>query len=222
MRGIQMRKYVSGILAFMILSLAIVSAFMDWNYRFNTEIIERDSAFLLVTNSQGHTGSAVYIGNGYVLTAYHVLSASDKNLTLTTNSGAEIAAEHLWSAERYDIALFRVAEDVNLDSYTLTCEPLVLHEQLMFVGNPLNITHISVFGTVAGDPIYNATEIWSHLIPVQAPIIPGMSGGAVVDLNGNLRGINVGTMVLNQGFAFSFTGISYIVPGDVICMLLNR
>jgi serine protease DegQ len=217
-----MKKYVNGILIFVLLSLAIISSFVGFEQVFNrTPAVELDSAVMLAVNHRGHSSSAVYIGNGYVLTSHHGL-ADGKTLTLTTESGVEIESDHLWSAESYDIALFRVDTELNINSYNLDCSPLYLHDSLIFVGNPLNLTHITVTGTVAGNPIYNLTERWSYLIPVQAPIIPGMSGGAVIDLRGNLRGINVGTMILNQGFAFSFTGVSYIVPGDVICMLLNR
>jgi len=49
-----------------------------------------------------------------------------------------------------------------------------------------------------------------------------MSGGAVFDTDGDLVGINVGAAVQPFGFGGSFVGISYIVPGDVICDLMGR
>jgi serine protease Do len=217
-----MKKHVSLLLIFMLMLLTASSLFVKLNDQHSTaRQTMPDSAIFIAANHRGNASSAVYIGNGYVLTSHHGLG-DQKTLMLTTESGMEVESEHLWSAERYDIALFRIDPDLNINSYALNCNALEFGEQLIFLGNPLNLTHITVLGTVAGRSIYNMTDRWSHIIPVQAPIIPGMSGGAVVDIHGNLRGINVGTMILNQGFAFSFTGISYVVPGDAICMLLGR
>ena len=69
--------------------------------------------------------------------------------------------------------------------------------------------------------------MWKRAIPVNATILPGMSGGAVVDDNDDLRGINVGTLRAVSGMTpmgpqASFTGISYIVEAEDICFLMGK
>jgi serine protease Do len=206
---------------FILLSFAIVLGFNFKPWLVSSQHKHVDSPVLALTNSQGRTSSAVYIGNGYILTSDHGLN-DDKAVTLTTESGDEVLANHLWSAERYDIALYRVEGRINTRSYTLDCSPLELHDRLYFIGNPMVLRHITLTGTVAGDPLYNLTDIWEQVVPVQAPIVPGMSGGAAIDSRDRLRGINIGTMVHRQGFGHSYTGIGYIIPSEVICMLLGK
>jgi serine protease Do len=206
---------------FVLLASAILLSYVYGNWNFVVANNTQDSPVMLLSNNRGGTSSAVHIGNGYIITSNHGIS-NDHTATITTESGVEISAVHLWSAERYDIALFRAQGNLDVGTYALDCSPLQLHDRLYFIGNPMLLRDITLVGSVAGNALYNVTGIWKHLVPVQAPIVPGMSGGAAIDDRGNLRGINIGTMIHNQGFAYSYTGISYIVPSDAICMLLNK
>jgi S1-C subfamily serine protease len=182
---------------------------------------ELASPVLFLTNTRGGSSSAVHIGNGYILTSYHGL-LNDRIVTLTTSDGVDVPAVYLWSDENYDIALYRSEDTLNINSYTLDCRPLQIHDQLYFVGNPMMMRNVTLNGTVIGNPIYNLASTWNQVVPVQAPLVPGISGGAAIDRWGRLRGINIGTLIHNQGYAsYSYTGLSYIVPGEVICMLLE-
>lgn len=216
-----LNNYIIKIAALVLLASTLIASFVYSNWSNNRTTFVVESPNLLLRTANGGSSSAVHIGNGYILTSHHGLS-SDRIVTLFTQSGVEIEAQHLWSAERHDIALYLAADYSKISSYTLDCTPLLLHDQLYFIGNPLMMRDITMIGTVAGNSLYNIMSTWAHVVPVQVPIIPGMSGGAVIDIVGNLRGINIGTMIHNQGFAFSYTGLSYIVPSEVVCMLLNQ
>jgi hypothetical protein len=85
---------------------------------------------------------------------------------------------------------------------------------------------IHTWGRVSSQAL-EIPSMWKRAIPVNATIIPGMSGGAVLDSNGNLRGINVGTLTAVVGMTpfgpqTSFTGIAYFVSSSDICFLLGR
>ena len=170
-------------------------------------------------------GSAVMIGTdsqgrGIYLTAHHVsVKANDDTpVTLKTDQGMEARAEVLWGSQKYDIALIRSGLVVNKSN--LECRRPEFGEQLEMRGNPLNLEHVSTWGRVAGKAI-KIEPAWENVVPVDGAIPGGMSGGAVFDFKGDLVGINVGFAVQSIGFGVSFVGISYIVPGDVICDLMG-
>jgi S1-C subfamily serine protease len=69
--------------------------------------------------------------------------------------------------------------------------------------------------------------MWKKALPVNSTIIPGMSGGAVINNKNELKGINVGTMTAIVGMTplgpmTSFTNISYIVEAADICFLMGK
>lgn len=172
--------------------------------------------------------SAVHIGNGYFLTAAHILSRDQTQMVLETNLGQSLVADLVWSAEQYDISLF-YSEDfdsVSLDSYRLDCTPLMIGNELRFIGNAEDAPFITVWGRVSTASI-SVENMWKKTVTVDASIIPGMSGGAAVDDRNRLRGIIVGTLkafVAQSPFGpqSSFTGISYIVESSDICLLMEQ
>jgi len=178
-----------------------------------------------VSIGRGH-GSAVMIGTdsegrGIYLTAHHVAvnATEDKPATIKTDQGMEARAEVLWGSEKYDIALIRA--ELVVSKSDLECRRPEFGEQLEMRGNPLNMEHISTWGRVAGKS-HKVGNAWENVVPIDGALAGGMSGGAVFDTNGDLVGINVGAAVQPRGFSGSLVGLSYIVPGDVICDLMGR
>ena len=192
-----------------------------WIENYNNSYIKKESAVLILKNNRNAVSSAVHIGNGYVLTSLHGIS-DDTEIELTTESAVMLDSKLLWTSNFYDIALYQIDKYNMLEKYTVDCTPLELHEELTFKGNPLNLRHISLKGIVAGKTILDMTKDWSHLVPVQATIAPGMSGGPAIDTSGKLRGINIGSMVQRHPVGHTFVGVSYIVPTEAICKLLAR
>lgn len=173
-------------------------------------------AVVKLTTDRGH-GSAVHIGGGLYLTAAHVVR-SDDSYRVVTSTGETASAEVLWRADKYDIAMVR-AEIGGIDAVDLECRAPGFGEALEFRGNPLNLEHVSTWGRASG-AARNVGTHWAEAVPVDAAIVPGMSGGAVLDADGDLVGINVGVMIMRVGMAGGPAGIGYIVPGDTICGLM--
>lgn len=176
-------------------------------------------AVVKVLLDKGH-GSAAHIGGGLYLTAAHVVR-DQENIRIKTLNGAVGSAEMLWQSKEYDVALIRATHLENKEHLDLECRQPAFGEDLEFRGNPLNLEHISTWGKAAGKPT-TFDGFWREALPVHGTVIPGMSGGAVLDAQGDLVGINVGTMVVPIGFAGGPAAIGYIVAGDVICELLGR
>jgi serine protease Do len=218
-----MKKINSKNTSFLILSLLLITVGYffysdDIIAKFNTP---SQPPLLIVTDTTRDIGSAVHVGNGYILTAYHVISNTE-NVSFLSVDEQQIDAQHLWSVERYDIALYYSEQTENLQSYKLDCNAPVLNQQLFFTGNPLGFRNITVEGRISGDAVSGISRNWQTVYPVQAPIIPGMSGGPAVDFHGRLRGIIVGAIIQNQMYGFTFTGLGFIVPSDVICLLMSK
>lgn len=176
-------------------------------------VIDPDDGSMHVQHAHG---TGISIGNGYVLTAAHV-GDSDEGFTgglaITDSLGRKHTAEMLWANHKYDVALLRMSDPANVAADNLSCRLLDKGERLTFAGNPYDLHDITTWGTVASGKI-QAGGPWGAINIVNAAIDPGMSGGPVFDRGHNLVGINVGTI---QG-----SGLGMIVPGHVICGLMDR
>jgi|GEM_PF-3543475 len=169
-----------------------------------------------VALERGH-GSATHIGNGYYVTAAHVV-ADKGEITLKDSAGETEKAEVLWYSRKYDIALLR--SEMRVQKAGLECRRPAFRENLELRGNPINLEHISTWGRVAGG-VKTLENAWHKVLPIDGSIAGGMSGGGVFDLDGDLVGVNVGAMVQPMGLYGTFVGISYIVPADVVCDLMG-
>lgn len=176
---------------------------------------------LLTVPDTNAVSSAVHIGNGYFLTTNHSLVEKSEVNLLPQGYEEPILANVIWTSLRHDIAYLYAPELSIIRHYPLSCEELYIGQELEFHGNPAGLQSISTWGRVAGKPLNPDTNVWEHVVPVNASIIPGMSGGSVT-FDDKLVGINVGTQVYNMGFSGSFTGISYIVPNSILCQLLSE
>lgn len=156
-------------------------------------------------------GSGVHIGDGYILTAAHIASESKGEMTLKSSNGGVQTATLLWTNKQYDVALMHIAKPALIDSVRLDCAPNYDGQRVVLHGNPLGIEFLSSAGSVVIQP-------WANVVPVDMTVVPGQSGGAVLDDAGDLVGIAVGVATYNLGV----TGFGFIVPASTVCMLLAR
>lgn len=171
-----------------------------------------------VLGENGH-GSATNIGNGYFVTAAHVLHGENE-VKLKTSSGNQATADVLWASDKYDIALMK-SDVTGVDAANIECRRPERGEYLKLSGNPINMEFIDTRGHVAGDVMFDIGP-WGESIPVDAAIAPGMSGGGAFDKDGDLVGVNAGVMIMPVGMAGGPVGLAYVVPSSVVCMLMGR
>ena len=180
------------------------------------------SATVKLSIKGGGHGSGTHIGGGYIITAGHVAEHEGDTLTARFENGKEHEAITLWSNSRYDIALVKI-DDVDAPASHLECRTPEPGEELRFLGNPLALEWVTTRGYVAGPPTNAYSKAWDTVLPVDAAMAGGMSGGGAFDADGELLGVNVGIPI--QSFSWSdgtATGISFIVPGETVCGLLAR
>lgn len=156
-------------------------------------------------------GSGVIIDaqRGLVLTNHHVVENAD-GVSVTLSNGRSVEAEFLGSDPDTDIALIRIP------AQNLTAIPLADSDQLQVgdfvvaVGNPYGLGQTVTSGIVSavgrsGIPVAG----FQNFIQTDASINPGNSGGPLVNLQGQLVGINTasfnpqGSMAGNIGLGFA-------------------
>lgn len=169
---------------------------------------------------QGH-GSGVYIGQGLILTAAHVVdTAKDGKVTIKTEIGNIIKGRVLWAAKTQDVALLRVESHYGLRAAKLSCRELEIGEIINARGSPGPIEFFTSWGRVAGSK--RSLGRWEVAYLTDMTAVMGMSGGPVMDASGAVVGLVVGGLVVPMGFSASLTGVSWVVPGSAICPLLGR
>lgn len=172
----------------------------------------------VLTKSGGH-GSGFHIGDGYIITATHVVKDADK-LQLKTSLGGTAEAEVLWANKAYDIALLRLTGPVNLETAPLSCRVPEVGETIVAKGNPAADEFVTVWGRIAGRE--REFGPWRSVVVTDIAVVPGQSGGPVLDSSGNVIGVTVGVLTAPIGFGVSLVGVGYAVPGKAVCDLLAR
>ena len=162
--------------------------------------------------AQMGTGSGVIINaDGYIITNNHVIDKSQK-LTVTLNNNKTYEAEIIGSDVKTDIALLKIEADEDLPFVTFgDSDATKIGEWVLAVGNPFNLTSTVTAGIIsakARDLSGNSTQ---SFLQTDAAVNPGNSGGALVNTNGELVGIN--TAISSQ--TGSYVGYSFAVPSNI-------
>ena len=162
--------------------------------------------------SQVGTGSGVVISSdGYIITNNHVIrNATDIEVTL--NNKKIFKAELIGSDPTNDIALLKI-ETTDLPYVVFgDSDALKVGEWVLAVGNPYNLTSTVTAGIVSakGRDLDGNSNIDSF-IQTDAAVNPGNSGGALVNIRGELIGIN--TAISSR--TGSFIGYSFAVPSNI-------
>lgn len=143
---------------------------------------------------------------GYVITNYHVVEDVD-DIRVTLNNGQEATAELVASRIRNDLALIKVNVDEPLETIPRgTSSDLMVGESVIAIGNAFGYVHTSTQGIISAlhrDVPVNETQDYRDLIQVSAGINPGNSGGPLLNIEGEIIGINVAVRVGAQQIAFA-------------------
>ncbi len=166
------------------------------------------------------TGSGVIITpDGYIITNNHVVDKSQE-LSVTLNNNKTYAAEIIGTDPTTDIALLKIEADEDLPVVTFgDSDTAKIGEWVLAVGNPFNLTSTVTAGIIsakARDLSGNPNNIQSF-IQTDAAVNPGNSGGALVNTNGELIGIN--TAISSQ--TGSYVGYSFAVPSNIAKKVVN-
>lgn len=161
------------------------------------------------------TGSGVIISqDGYIITNNHVIKGA-KKLEITLNNKETYEAKVVGVDESTDIALLKINKD-NLPYLPFgNSDNLRVGEWVLAVGNPFNLTSTVTAGIVSAKArdinIFKNNRKIESFIQTDAAVNPGNSGGALVNVRGELIGIN--TAISSR--TGSYIGYSFAVPSNI-------
>jgi S1-C subfamily serine protease len=143
---------------------------------------------------------------GLVITNHHVIDHADE-ITVTLTDGRVLTAKRVGADADFDLALIKVRSD-NLPSIPFgDSSQLEVGDIVLAIGYPANLAQSVTSGIVGGLHRTNiGIEQHENFIQTDAAVYPGNSGGALVDIKGDLVGINtafIGSTNTNPGVGFA-------------------
>tara|TARA_B110000037_G_scaffold98799_1_gene115668 strand:- start:906 stop:2303 length:1398 start_codon:yes stop_codon:yes gene_type:complete len=158
------------------------------------------------------TGSGVIISpDGYIITNNHVIDGA-QSIEITTNANRTFDAELIGTDPNTDIALLKIETNETLDYSTFgDSNSARIGEWVLAVGNPFNLNSTVTAGIISAKSRDLSGQNTQSFIQTDAAVNPGNSGGALVNINGELIGIN--TAISSQ--TGSYIGYSFAVPSNI-------
>ena len=161
------------------------------------------------------TGSGVIISpDGYITTNYHVIENSTE-VIVTTNDNREYEAEIIGFDEVTDIAVLKIDTDSDLDYIFFgDSDSSQIGEWVLAVGNPYNLNSTVTAGIISSKSrdLNEFDQKNQSFIQTDAAVNFGNSGGALVNIQGELIGINT----LIQSMTGGYVGYSFAVPSNTV------
>ena len=163
-------------------------------------------------------GSGVIIdAKGSILTNAHVIEKASKIYVALPDSSEELEATLVGKAAYIDLAVLKI-EGNKVYPYLKPgkSDDLLIGETVVAIGNPLGLGHSVTTGVVSAGirRIPMEDKIFSVFIQTDALINPGNSGGPLININGELIGIN--TAIARQaqgiGFAIPIDSVKRVLP----------
>ncbi|MBD41505.1 MAG: serine protease [Flavobacteriaceae bacterium] len=160
------------------------------------------------------TGSGVIVSSdGYIITNYHVIDNAN-SIEVTTNENKSFNAELVGYDENSDIAILKIDNNRSFP-YIIFADSnqTKIGEWVLAVGNPFNLTSTVTAGIISAKSrdLSDFDSKNQSFIQTDAAVNSGNSGGALVNINGDLIGINTAIQSNNAGFI----GYSFAVPSNI-------
>lgn len=157
-------------------------------------------------------GSGVIINkDGYLLTNNHVIEGAN-TVEVVLNDGTKLPAEVIGSDEHTDLAVLKI-KSTNQTFSAINMgdsNKLRVGEFVIALGSPFSLASSVTLGIVSQKGRSIGELPFEDFIQTDAAVNPGNSGGPLLDIDGNLVGIN--TMILSPGHAGGHVGISFAIP----------
>ena len=165
---------------------------------------------------QRGVGSGFIISNdGYVLTNAHVVDGADE-VIVTLTDRREFKAKVLGSDKRSDVALLKV-DAASLPYLTVgDSNKIRVGEWVIAIGSPFNLDNTVTAGIISAKS--RDTGEFLPLIQSDVAVNPGNSGGPLINMHGQVIGINSQIATLSGGY----NGISFAVPIDEVMRVSDQ
>jgi serine protease Do len=182
--------------------------------------------YQIQTPPSNSSGSGVIISDdGYICTNNHVIDNADK-IEVVLNNNRTYVAEVVGKDPNTDLALIKIDEKELPYIRFGNSDDVKVGQWVLAVGNPFNLTSTATAGIISAkgrnisalenDPSKGIYPIESFL-QTDAAVNPGNSGGALVNLDGELIGINA-AIASATGY---YTGYSFAIPVNIVRKVMS-
>ena len=165
----------------------------------------------------GKGGSGVIVNSqGYVLTNHHVIHGA-KTIAVTVCSGLvtkTYPADVIDEAPELDFAILKIASNGEVFAHAPigNSSQVSVGDEVLAIGSPFGLQQSVTFGIISNTrrTMTVGNQTYTDFIQTDAPLNPGSSGGALVNVNGEVIGINTAIYSPTQ----AFSGIGFARPID--------
>ncbi len=181
----------------------------------------KDSVVKISVNSimgEGLGSGFVYNEQGYIITNNHVVDNA-KRITVTFSDGMSYEAELIGKDPFTDLAVIKVNADLsNIKPLRLgNSSSLRVGEQVAAIGNPFGLSSSMTSGIISQlgrllDVPNSGGFVIPDVIQTDAAINPGNSGGPLLNMRGEVIGVN--TAIISR--TGEFAGIGFAIPSDTV------
>ncbi len=171
-------------------------------------------------STQGLGSGVIVSEKGYIITNYHVIAQADQ-IIVALQDGRVAAAQLVGKDRRTDIAVLRV-EGTNLPVIPLNPNyKAKVGDVVLAIGNPYNLGQTTTFGIISATGRSSiSADGRQAFIQTDAAINEGNSGGALVNTQGELVGIN--TASFQQATDLETYGISFAIPFTLANTIMEK
>ena len=171
-------------------------------------------------STQRSLGSGVFVDDsGYLVTNFHVVQRASK-ITVILNDGTQLEGKFIAGSERNDLALVKVTRPKPFPFVPFAAgNEIYLGETVIAIGNPFGFGNSVARGIISSKE-RNAVDqegnvVIDGVLQTDAAINPGNSGGPLIDVKGQLVGIN--TAIIQQA-----QNIGFAIPSKRVSELLGE
>lgn len=164
----------------------------------------------------------IFEKSGYILTNEHVIEGADEIWVYVQGYEEPFKAELLGNSYDLDLAALKISGDKDFPMLPLgNADSLNVGDWVVAIGNPYGFDHTVTVGVLSAKerpisiPDNNGTREYKHLLQTDASINPGNSGGPLLNLNGEVIGINTAVSATAQGIGFA-------IPTSTISAVLDN
>ena len=167
--------------------------------------------------SHGMGSGFIVSGDGYILTNEHVVSGADTIEVTLAEHEQPYTATIIGSDKELDLAVLKIESDEELPKLSLgDFSNVRVGEWVVAIGNPYGLDHTVTVGVISatGRPITIQSRQYKNLLQTDASINPGNSGGPLLNLNGEVVGINT-------AINYEAQGIGFAIPSSTVSEVLS-
>lgn len=167
------------------------------------------------------TGSGFLIRkDGYIITNYHVITNADE-VAITLHDGRTFNAKLVGTDWKTDLALLKIeGNDFPVLPFGNSDKARVGHWTIA-IGAPFNLNYTTTVGIISQKGRAVGMNLYENYIQTDASINPGNSGGPLLNIRGELIGVN-DFIVTGGGTSKGNIGLGFAIPSNMVKSVVNQ